>query len=138
MNGPRVARVVLADDDAALRGLLAGVLRREGYLVEECVDGRSLFMRIEAGAMRELEQVDVVITDVRMPRFTGDEIVATWAETRPDVRLVLMTAFPDDALRARARSLHVPLLEKPFGLDVFRRVVRQTVERVAIPMVGAR
>ena len=120
--GRPAAHVVLADDDREMRSLLASVLRAEGYRVIEASDGWDLFWSVET-AERDA-QIDLVVSDARMPGYRGLDVAEAWAEAGSGPRVVLMSGFPDDDIRVRADALGVALLEKPFDMDRFRSLVR--------------
>lgn len=102
------ARVVFADDDDILRELLRALL---GFLphvtvVGEATDG------IEAVQLVAQHYPDTVLLDVNMPRLDGFGAAEVIRSFRPQTRLMLHTAAPDDAKRRRAKALGVPLLDK--------------------------
>jgi DNA-binding NtrC family response regulator len=63
------------------------------------------------------DAVDLVISDIRMPKCSGIQAVEIIRSIRPRVRFLLVTAFPDDETRRRAAALGVVLLEKPFSIS---------------------
>lgn len=102
------ARVVFADDDAVLRELLRGLL---GFLphvtvVGEAADG------IEAVQLVAQHYPDTVLLDITMPRLDGFGAAEVIRSFRPQTRLMLHTAEPDDQKRQRAKALGLPLLDK--------------------------
>lgn len=106
-------RILVAEDDDAMRTLVAEVLRAEDYDVIEAADGRELFWHVE----RALADggLDLVISDVRMPVYTGLDVVEAWSGFKGP-RVLLMTAFADPELRQRVTDLGIVLLDKPFPL----------------------
>lgn len=123
--------VLLAEDDADLRKLLAEVLRAEGFVVVECPNGlalvETLVGRLEAGK----PPFDLVVSDVRMPGVTGLSVLeelSEWDELR-SLPMVLITAFGDPQLHELARQFGaVSLLEKPFEMAVLMNVVRGAID----------
>jgi DNA-binding NarL/FixJ family response regulator len=102
------ARVVFADDDAVLRELLRGLL---GFLphvtvVGEAADG------IEAVQLVARHYPDTVLLDITMPRLDGIAAAEVIRSFRPQTRLMLHTAEPDDEKRRCAKALGLPLLDK--------------------------
>jgi CheY-like chemotaxis protein len=120
-------RVLLAEDDDAMRALIADVLRHDGYEVLEVANGRDLFWCMERAERGQ--PIDVVVSDIRMPAYDGLDVVEAWAQIGSDVSVVLMSAFPDPEVRRRADLLGVVLLEKPFPFDRLQRYVRQLSTR---------
>lgn len=128
----RRPRVLLAEDDAALRALLARLLRQEGCDVIEACDGLDLFSRIEAEVNtsgRKAHSIALVVSDIRMPGLSGLEVLSILRCGFWDTPVILLTAFGDDRTHAEARELGATrVFDKPFDLDEFRRVVREMVE----------
>ena len=122
------ARVVLVDDDDGSRAAMATGLRRVGYEVAEFDAGERALAALEAG-----EQVDVLITDVRMPGMNGYEVVRRVRALRPEIAVLMVTAFGDvdgavQALQGGADDY----LEKPIELVVLRRRVELQLERTSL------
>lgn len=129
MNGQSVARVLIAEDDGPMRDLLAASLRAEGFVVELVADGHALRERLGAGggeALGELPQV--VVSDVRMPGWTGLHALSFLSENHPSVHVVLITAFGDPRTHARARRLGASaVFDKPFDLTHLRQTLLSLV-----------
>src|SRR5262245_14046099 len=81
------AKVLVVEDDAELRTLLAGFLGSKGFAVKVAESGD--------GALELLaeEPVDLILSDVRMPGMTGIDLCRTVKERDPDIDLVLMSAY---------------------------------------------
>ena len=119
------ARVVLVDDDDGSRAAMATGLRRVGYEVADFDAGEPALAALERG-----EQADVVITDVRMPGMDGYEVVRRARALRPEIAILMVTAFGDvdgavQALQGGADDF----LTKPVELPVLRKRVEQQLER---------
>lgn len=120
-------RILLAEDDAALRGLIAHRLRGEGYDVVECPHGLDLIWRIdhflpEAGPPR----VDLIISDIRMPGANGLEILDDLRHVSPTVPVVLLTAFGSPSTHRRAERLGAhAILDKPVDLSDLTALVAE-------------
>lgn len=111
------ARVVFADDDETLRELLRTLLQLLPHVtvVGEAQDG------IEAVQMVARHYPDTVLLDVNMPRLDGFAAAEVIRSFRPETRLLLHTADPDDEKRRRAAALSLPLLDKlqiPATMDI--------------------
>src|SRR5437868_4647173 len=83
-----IALVLVVDDDAEQRRLLADVLHELGFGVELAPDAGVALALLEDGA-----HVDVLITDQRMPGMTGIELTRELRRRHPEVRSVLLTAY---------------------------------------------
>lgn len=122
-------RIVLAEDDPAMRAMLAGVLRRDGYQVLEASSGAELLDLIASETDEgQVHMPRLVISDIRMPGGSGLDALAELRTHRPHINVVLITAFGDAATHAEAHRLDAQIvLDKPFDLDDLRTVVRLLV-----------
>jgi CheY-like chemotaxis protein len=122
-RAPRVgvggARILLAEDDEALRSLLTLSLRRRGHTVVECRSGMDLVQRVGEYLLshRRLD-FDVVISDIRMPGVTGLEALEGMREIDGWPPTILITAFGDRQTHEEARRLGAAaMFDKPFEVD---------------------
>lgn len=125
-------RVLVAEDDDEMRALLASTLRLDGFEVLEAKNGLELVDHIVPWlAGREPPApIDVIVSDVQMPCFTGMEVLSGLSELRRRPAVVLITAFGDSATHEQARRLGaVTVLDKPFDLDDLRGVLSHVVTR---------
>lgn len=136
----RPRSVLLAEDDDDLRALLADALRSEGFSVIECANGfalvEALVSRLEAG----VPSFDLVISDVRMPGFSGLSALEglSGRDELQRLPMVLITAFGNARLHELARQFGaVSLLEKPFETTTLMRVVREAIDGREIDSVNA-
>jgi DNA-binding response OmpR family regulator len=127
----RPARIVVAEDDFEMRRLVADCLRKEGYEVQEAADGGELLLRIEDDLVmrRNPVPVDLFVTDIRMPVYTGLEIVTGLREAGLDMPVIIMTAFGNPETRERAEALGAALLDKPFKMEQLRALVRRLLRQ---------
>jgi len=119
-------RVLVAEDDAAMRDLLLLVLRERGYAVD-CVSSGSQMMSVlsERDPDGSLAQpFDLIVTDVRMPGASGLDAIDQLRRAGGTTPVIAVTAFPHDATRNRAQRLEISLLAKPFDLDSLRNAVQ--------------
>ena len=116
---PPYWRVLLADDEPAMLDLVGGLLAGDGHEVTRVRSGEEV-VRAFAEYDRRTEPFDLVVTDHRMPRKGGLDAAYELRSAGIFTPIVVMTAFPDDALRRRADALEVTLLAKPFRLAVLR------------------
>lgn len=105
------ARVLLVEDEPAVRELLAEVLAAADLDVSEAENGEQAMMKLE-----QEDGIDLLLTDVHMPgRFDGVD-VALWARVlRPDLPVVFATGRPDAVQPFGQLGLREALLAKPFG-----------------------
>ena len=123
MMGAR-ERVLVVDDSAAIRHLVADCLRRQGFVVETAVDGTD-------GLARATAQVpDLILTDYDMPRMTGFELVhALRRDLRTrDVPIVMLTARDTQRDQAQMRAAGLTsYLVKPFSTDKCIAIVERVL-----------
>ncbi len=119
-------RILLADDDDELRGMLAESLREYGYDVTEARDGSELWSFASWSLAPDAATcaVDMVVTDVRMPGASGIEVLDELRRLDPRVRSIVITGVGDERTAAAAREAGAALVfDKPFQLDDFLIVV---------------
>ena len=122
-----MARILVVDDEASMRRVLAVLLGEGGHTVVEAGGLK------EALAALESSPLDLVITDQRMDDGTGLDVLAACAESDPVMPVVLLTAYATvelavDAMRAGAFDF----IAKPFRPEVVRAVVKRAVEHVEL------
>jgi DNA-binding NtrC family response regulator len=116
----------LAEDDAAMRELIARTLRKAGFAVTEARNGYETLERLANRLLRERHLwFDLVISDVRMPGFDGLNILASIKLLPEYVPVILITAFGTRETHAAAvRMGAFAMLDKPFDLDDLMSAVR--------------
>ena len=121
---PEQARLLVADDDEAVRLSLERTLTREGYEVVLAPDGQAALDRLRQGG------VDLLLSDLKMPGLTGLELLRLARADAPDVDVILLTAFGtvEEAVRAMKDGA-IDFLTKPLQRAQLLRVVRQALER---------
>jgi CheY-like chemotaxis protein len=119
---PRAARILLIDDEPAVRDVLADVLAAQGHTVSALPDGRAGLARLRD------EPFDLVVTDLGMPELSGWEVVRLARLERGGIPVVLVTGWADhiDQEEARAHGVN-GVLTKPFEVDAVREVVARAL-----------
>lgn len=136
---PGAAHILLIEDDASLAANLRDVLHEEGFKVTLCSRGDEGLRR--AGG----EEVDVVLTDLRLPGLGGLELVRQLHETQPRLPIVLMTAHGTIETAIESTKLGAyDYLQKPFEMPGLIGVLQRAVdagrlmrEPVALPNAPA-
>jgi CheY-like chemotaxis protein len=129
-------RVLVADDDAAVRRGVALTLKRRGFQVLESADGAELFELVarfaRAGAAFSPDaRIDLVITDLKMPRLDGLEVLELLADAGWELPVILMSGLCDAAVHERAARLSVAcVLDKPFNAE---KLIAAVSSLVALP-----
>jgi CheY-like chemotaxis protein len=115
-------RILVVDDDDNLRDILSATLSQRGRAVDTARDG------IEALSLLNQNQYDVIVSDLRMPGLDGPalyEALRAMRHTTTMPRVVFMSGNVEGGEYATfLLGTTEPILEKPFDLDVVRRVVR--------------
>jgi len=121
-------RILLVDDEESLRLTLGANLELEGFEVIEAASAEEALERVSRG-----EEFDLILSDVRMPGRSGVELFHELARVRPNLPVVLMTAFSTEAEIRRAIEAGVfAVLAKPFNLQ---RTVATLQSAMRKPMV---
>jgi DNA-binding response OmpR family regulator len=114
-------RILLAEDDKEMRMLLELALKRSGYEVVACPDGADMLIHLAAFLMpcdEVHESFDLIISDIRMPGFTGMEVLEGKPERADFPPMILITAFGDDETHAQAAKYGAAaMFDKPFDVD---------------------
>ncbi len=118
------AKILVADDEQNLRRVLVALLRREGHEVVQASNGLE--------AIDRLGDVDVVITDLRMPGADGMEVLRAAAKGHPHIPVIMITAYGSvgqavEAIKAGAFDY----VEKPFEQEAIRLVVDKAIGQAA-------
>jgi hypothetical protein len=126
--------VLVVEDENALRAVARRILARNGYKVLEAPHGP------EAMALsdRRTGAIDLLLTDVIMPRMSGKELAHRLLKQRPRMRVLYMSGYTDDvsALR-RELADGVPFLQKPFTEAGLLSKVREVLDECEPAPVGA-
>ena len=122
--GDERPRVLVVDDEKFIRDILADFLGMEGYVVRTAEDGSS--------AMKELKRAryDMVISDLKMPRMGGLELLKEVERAHPDTLTVIMTGFGtvETAIDAMKRGAYDYIL-KPFKVEEIVHIVQRGIEK---------
>jgi CheY-like chemotaxis protein len=116
--------VLLADDEAIVRGVVRETLERFGYEVLEAADGPEALELAE----RRQGPIDLLLTDVRMPRMNGVELAGRLRATRPDLRVLFMSGLAEvDVASELEQRPGVHFVDKPMTPSVLLERVREAL-----------
>ncbi|HEX9771014.1 MAG TPA: response regulator [Kiloniellales bacterium] len=121
--------VLLVEDEDAVRAFGARALQNKGYKVLEASSGEAALEVLKDGG----QAVDLLITDVVMPRLDGPSLVRKVRESRPDMPVIFISGYAEDGFRQRlGREAGIYFLPKPFSLkDLAGKVKEVLGERAA-------
>jgi two-component system, NtrC family, response regulator AtoC len=118
-------RILIADDDAGIRGMLKDFLEDEGFAVDETDDSGRVFE-----SLRSNDPPILVLMDVRMPNKSGIDVLRELAEERgTQLPFIIMTAYGSASLAIQAMQLGAyDYITKPFDLDDVLITIRRYIE----------
>lgn len=120
---PGLRRALVVDDEPTIRSAVARYLRKRGWHADEAKDGRAALAMLQRSPR---DGYQVVISDLRMPECSGDQLHDWLAEHRQDLftRLILITGdLASPALREFIARTPRPVIEKPFELAVLAQLI---------------
>lgn len=127
LYGANRPRILLAEDDTEMRRMLALQMRNAGFDVIECSDGQQLLERIwDFNPADNRDHFDLIVSDIRMPGFTGLEVLEGITDTQWFTPMILITAFGDKRTHAEARRLGATaVFDKPFNVSDLLGKIRE-------------
>jgi two-component system, cell cycle sensor histidine kinase and response regulator CckA len=122
-----VGTVMLVEDEDPVRIFSARALRNKGYKVLEATSGEGALDIIATAA----EKIDLLITDVVMPRMDGPMLIRKVRETHPDLKVIFISGYTEDNFRQRLDSdSEIHFLPKPFTLKQLAAKVKEVISGV--------
>ena len=121
-----MAKILVADDELSMRQFLEILLKKEGHEVFSAADGQEALSRFEA------EKFDLLISDIKMPKVGGLDLLRRVKEQRPNQAVIMITAYasPEDAIVAMKAGAY-DYLTKPFKLEEIKSVIQNALEQTA-------
>jgi len=122
--------VLLVEDEPAVRLMVRRTLQRLGYNVMDAPDGNAALTLAEAYD----GPIDVLVTDIMMPRMDGPALADRLARIRRDIRVVFMSGYTDETVNRKGlvRSGRT-FVQKPFGADRIGRAIREMLAEPVAP-----
>lgn len=116
--------VLVVEDETAVRTLVIDVLEELGYRALEAVDGVS-GLRV----LQSKQRVDLLVTDIGLPGLNGRQLADAARERRPDLRVLFMTGYAENATIANGfLDPGMSMITKPFAIDALATRIRGIIE----------
>ena len=125
---PRRPTVLVIDDDPAMRSSLKFALEVEGFAVRVYPTGSDLLNE------EEMPESGCLVTDYNLPGMNGLDLLARLRERKISLPAILITTHPSAAVRSRAASAGVRLIEKPLLSDALFQSIRAALGKTARPL----
>lgn len=117
-----MARILLAEDEDAVREFVSRILTLHGHSVLEARDGA------QAVELMDKHHFDLLLTDIVMPVMDGISLALKVRDARPNVPIILMTGYANESQRAHNLSVLIEeLLSKPFNKDQLMKAVNDAL-----------
>lgn len=119
-----MARILVAEDDDAIRSLIVRALSEDGHELTAAADGASALVALG----RHRGAFDLLLTDVKMPKVDGIALALEAGRCHPDIAIMLMTGHAD--LRESAHELDAlvhDIIAKPFSVEQIKGAVREAL-----------
>lgn len=117
-------RVLVVDDEPAIRRFTSRVLVEHGFSVQVATDGLEALQALQSDRF-----LDLVVSDIVMPRLNGIELYQTMATAYPDIPVILMSGYGTDRLNELGIALPCGVLAKPFLPKILISEVRRCMRQ---------
>ncbi|MCX7990827.1 MAG: response regulator [Proteobacteria bacterium] len=119
----KIEKILVAEDDSEVRWSLVKFLKKEGFSVSEAKDG------LEASALLSKEKFDLIITDLNMPNFSGEDLLKLCNKENINSKFIIITAYGDCQSFWKAMKMGVyEYLNKPVSLDELLSLIKKLEE----------
>ena len=119
-----MARILLAEDEEALRAFVMRALAQDGHEVVAAADGAEALEVLS----RDQKDFDLLLTDIRMPIMDGIALALAAARDHPDLIILLMTGYADQRERAHGLDALIhDVINKPFSLADIKSAVNEAL-----------
>jgi PAS domain S-box-containing protein len=121
-------RIMVVDDEQAIREVTGEFLSNYGYTVDLFKNGEDALEEFK----RDPDKYDLIVTDMAMPRMTGDKLAVELIKKNPGLPIFLCTGFSENMSRETAASLGISrLIIKPLELKCLARDIRQVLDTIS-------
>ncbi len=118
-------KILFVDDEPSLVELAQTILQRLGYEVEAFVDPVKAFVKFES----DPESFDLIITDMTMPKMTGDQLSRKVLKIRPTMPIILCTGYNNKISEEHSKKIGIrTFLQKPLGMNTLAATIRSALD----------
>ncbi|HUI30149.1 MAG TPA: PAS domain S-box protein [Candidatus Acidoferrales bacterium] len=118
--------VLIIEDEEMLRDLLKAILEPKGYKVLAASDGQEAMQTFQ----KNKDQIAVVLSDLGLPKLSGEEIVSHIKRVNPEVKVIMASGFIDPEIRSVLEAAGVKdFIQKPYMANEVLKVVREAIDR---------
>lgn len=115
-------KILIVDDEEIMRNFLLDVFRDEGYNLDSAVDGQEALEKISKNRYR------LIITDIRMPKVDGTEVLEKAKELDPQIDVIVITGYASQQVKQECQKLGAAyFIAKPFQINQIRALVSKLV-----------
>jgi len=118
------ARILIVDDEQGIRDLLMSELAKLGHSIDVAANGEEAISKVQA------EKFDVVITDIKMPKHDGLEVLDSVKKISPETEVIMITGYAtvENAVEAMKNGAY-DFIQKPFNMDEVVAMVEKALEK---------
>jgi DNA-binding NtrC family response regulator len=122
-------KILIVDDEDVIRELLVSKFSKLGYETVSAVNGEDALAKLNT------EEVQVVITDMKMPKLGGLDVLKAVKEKSPKSEVIIITghATVEDALNAMKGGAY-DFIQKPFNIDELTALVEKAIEKINLEL----
>ena len=125
-TAPGSETVLLVEDESMVRALVRDILAMRGYQVLDAPNGTAAVRKAEEHA----GPIEILLTDVVMPGISGRELAEQLRHLRPDIRVLYMSGYTDDAIIHHGiLDAETAFIQKPFAPEALARKLREVLDR---------
>jgi DNA-binding NtrC family response regulator len=122
-----MANLLIVDDELSMRQFLTHLFQRDGHSIQVAENGR------QAMEILRLQPADVIISDVKMPDMGGIDLLRAARELRPEIEIIMMTAFANEETAHEAFLLGAfDFVHKPFDNELLKEKVARALQKISI------
>lgn len=124
MPSPRTGKILIVDDNDQMCSLLADILELFDYQAQQAKDGEEALKCLGEG------KYDLVITDIRMPKMSGTDLLKLIKKTQPKLPVVLVSGFtPSNTTTVIITEKADGFLNKPFTVEQIEKLLKDLLQR---------